>query len=195
MGLPIGQNQVALVKSGSTLARLCGTHIFGTAGLIYTIRSSMELSRHMGLPIGQNQVALVKSGSTLARLCGTHIFGTAGLIYTIRSSMELSRPVVVQHQGHLTLTLILWLWIVTSPMTLTLDFQGQILKMLYLRNGRAWNERDARTWVHRMLDPHCDFELWPHPWPWPLNFKVKFWKCRNSAMDARLTWNERDVSR
>ena len=35
--------------------------------------------------------------------------------------MELSRPVVVQHQGHLTLTL---------------DFQSQILKMLYLRNGR-----------------------------------------------------------
>ena len=41
--------------------------------------------------------------------------------------MELSRPVVVQHQGYLTLTL---------------DFQGQILKMLYVGNGRAnsWNE-------------------------------------------------------
>ena len=51
-----------------------------------------------------------------------HIFETAGWIYAIRSSMELSRPVVVQHQGHLTLTL---------------DFQGQILKMLYLRNGMA----------------------------------------------------------
>ena len=37
-------------------------------------------------------------------------------------SVLLSRPVVVQHHGHLTLTL---------------DFQGQILKMLYLRNGRA----------------------------------------------------------
>ena len=36
--------------------------------------------------------------------------------------MELSRPIVVQHQGHLTLTL---------------DFQGQILKMLYLKNDRA----------------------------------------------------------
>ena len=20
-------------------------------------------------------------------------------------------------------------------------------------------------WVDRMLHPHCDFELWPHPWP------------------------------
>ena len=36
--------------------------------------------------------------------------------------MELSGPVVVQRHGVLTLTL---------------DFQGKILKMLYLRNGRA----------------------------------------------------------
>ena len=38
--------------------------------------------------------------------------------------MELSRPVVVQHLHH-------------GHLTLTLDFQGQILKILYLRNGRA----------------------------------------------------------
>ena len=131
----------------------------------------------MGLPIGRK---LVKSGSTWARLCGTHIFGTTGWIYTIRSSMELSRPVVVQHQGHLTLTL---------------DFQGQIFKMLYFRNGRAnWHGTKGMC-VDRMLDPHCDFELWPHPYPWPLNFKVKFWKVVTQQWDARLTWNERDVSR
>ena len=97
----------------------------------------------MGLPMGQT---LVKSGSTWARLCGTHNFETAGWIYAIRSSMELSRPVVVQHQGHLTLTL---------------DFQGQILKMLYLRNGRADWHRTKGMWVDRMLDPHCVFELLP----------------------------------
>ena len=74
----------------------------------------------MGLPFGQK---LVKSGSAhLARLCGTHISETAGWIYTERNSIELSKPVDVQHHGHLTLTL---------------DFQGQILKMLYLRNGRV----------------------------------------------------------
>ena len=71
----------------------------------------------MGLPIGQK---LVKSGSTWANLYGTHISETAGWIYTIQNSMELSRLVEVQHHGHLTLTL---------------DLQGQILKMLYLRNG------------------------------------------------------------
>ena len=42
--------------------------------------------------------------------------------------MKLSRPVVVQHHGH---------W------ALTLDFQGQILKVLHVRNGRAWNEREV----------------------------------------------------
>ena len=73
----------------------------------------------MGSPMGQK---LVKSGSTWARLCGAHISETTGWIYTISGSMELSRPVVVQQHGHLTLTL---------------DFQDQILKMLYLRNGRA----------------------------------------------------------
>ena len=89
------------------------------------------------------------------------------LLYTIWSSMDLHRPVIVQHHGHLTLTL---------------DFQGQVLKMLYLRNGRVdWHGMKG-MWVDRILDPHCDFELWPHPWPWPLIFKVKLWKSSNSGM-------------
>ena len=102
-----------------------------------------------GLPMGQK---LVKSGSTWARHCGTHISETPGWIYTIRSSMELSRPVVVQHHGHLTLTL---------------DFQGQILKMLYLRNGRADWHGTKGMWIDTMLDPCCDFQCSPLPWPWP----------------------------
>ena len=108
---------------------------------------------------------------TWARHCGSHISETAGWICTIWSSIELSRPVVVQHHAHLTLTL---------------DFQGQILKMLYLRNGRAdWHGMKG-IWVNRMLDPHCDFKVWPHPWPWPLIFKVKFWKSRNSGMGCPI---------
>ena len=75
---------------------------------------------------------------------------------------------------------------VTSPMTLTLDFQGDILKTLYLRNRRADQHGTKGMWVDRMLHSHCDFELWPHPWPWPLNFKVKFWKSCNSAMGCQI---------
>ena len=99
----------------------------------------------MGLPMGQK---LVESGRTWTILCGTHISETAGWIYTIQSSMELFGPVVMQHHGHLTLTL---------------DFQGQILKMLHLRNGRAdWHGVKEMS-VDRILDPHSDFELSPHP--------------------------------
>ena len=109
----------------------------------------------------------------------------------------------------------------TSTMTFTLDFQGQILKKSYLRNGMADWHGTKGMWVHRMLHPLCDFQCPPHPWPWPWIFKVKFWKCYthfvtfniplthdldlgfsrsnfekviSQEWDGRLTWNERDVS-
>ena len=81
--------------------------------------------------------------------------------------MELSRPVVVQHHGHLTLTL---------------DFQGHILKMLYLRNGRADWHGTKGMWVDRMLHPLCDFQL--------SNLK----KVVFQEWDGRLTWDERNLS-
>ena len=73
----------------------------------------------------------------------------------------------------------LWLSMFTSSMTLTLYFQGQILKKSNLRNGMADWHRTKGMWVDRMLDSHCDCKLWPHPWPWPWIFKVKYWKCCN----------------
>ena len=86
---------------------------------------------------------------------------------------------------------ILW----PSAMTLTLDFQGQILKMLYLRNGRADWHGTKRMWVDRILDSHCDFGLWPHPWPWPLIFKVDFYLAVSQEREGRSTLNGRDMSR
>ena len=69
-----------------------------------------------------------------------------------------------------------------SPMTLTLDFQGQILKKPFLRNGMADWHGMKEMWVDRMLDSFCDFQCLPHPWLWPLIFKVKFCKCYISGM-------------
>ena len=40
--MPMGQN---IVKSGTTGVQTCRTHISETAGWIYTIQSSMELSK------------------------------------------------------------------------------------------------------------------------------------------------------
>ena len=84
----------------------------------------------------------------------------------------------------------LWLSTLTSTMALTLDFQGQILKKSYLRNGMANWHGTKGMWVDRMLDSQCDFKLWPHPWPWPWILKVKYWNCCNSGMGGltHLEW-------
>ena len=74
----------------------------------------------------------------------------------------------------------------TTPMTLTLDFQGQILKMPFIRNGTAdWHGMKA-MWIDRMLHPLCDFQHSAHPWPWPWIFVVKFWKSHISGMGWRI---------
>ena len=78
----------------------------------------------------------------------------------------------------------------TSTMTLTLDFQGQILKKLYLRNGITDWHGTKGMWVDRMLHPCCDFQCSPHPWPWPWICKVKYWNCCISGMggSTHLEW-------
>ena len=85
----------------------------------------------------------------------------------------------------------LWVSMSTSPMTLTLDFQGQILKMLYLRNGRSNWHWTKGMWVNRMLHSCCDFQHSPHPWPRPWIFKVKFWKCCISGMAGQIDMEQK----
>ena len=84
----------------------------------------------------------------------------------------------------------LWRSMFTSSMTLTLDFQGQILKKSYLRNGMADWHGTKGMWVDRILDSHCDFKIWPHPWPWSWIFKVKYWNGCNLGMggSTHLKW-------
>ena len=82
-------------------------------------------------------------------------------------------------------------FVVQRHLTLTLDFKGQILKMLYLRYGRADWQGAKTMWVDRILDPHFDFEVWPHPWPWPLIFKVKFRKSRNLRMACPIDMEQK----
>ena len=85
----------------------------------------------------------------------------------------------------------------TSPMTLTLTlhFQGQILKKSYLRNGMANWQGTKGMWVDRMLDPCCDFQRSPQPWPWPCIFKVKFLNSYILEWEGSSTSNERDRNR
>ena len=62
----------------------------------------------------------------------------------------------------------------TSPVTLTLAFQGQIFKKLYLWNGRVNWYGMRETWVYKMLNPLCDLELWS--WPWTSNCEQPYFK-------------------
>ena len=75
-----------------------------------------------------------------------------------------------------------------SAITLSLDFQGKILKMLYLSNVRSHGYGTKGMWVDRMLDSHCDFKFWPHWWLWPWIFNVKYWNdslyLRNGRVDS-----------
>ena len=48
-----------------------------------------------------------------------------------------------------------------------------------------WHGRKG-MWVDRILDSHCDFEVWPDPWSWPLIFKDKFWKSHNSGIGCLI---------
>ena len=95
---------------------------FGT-NWVQTLSTCVDLSRlvvvqgHSYLPIwpiwATHGPKTCQIRQHLGQTCGTHICETAGWIHTIWSSMEFSRHVVVQHHGHLTLTL---------------DFQCQYLK-------------------------------------------------------------------
>ena len=38
-----------------------------------------------------------------------------------------------------------------------------------------------------MLKVRCDLDLWPHTWPWPWIFMVKFWNSYISEWEGRLT--------
>ena len=59
-------------------------------------------------------------------------------------------------------------------------FQGQTLFWPYLRNGWSYWCETKRKCIGWILDI-CDLDLWPHSWPWPWCFKVKF---RNSCISG-----------
>ena len=105
---------VVTVRAGGRAGgcQTCGTHISVTAWWIFSIQSSVVLSRPVGVhrhghmpicpiwacPWAKNLSNLPQIRS---RLCGTHISETAGWIYPIQSFMDLSRPVVVQRPSYL----------------------------------------------------------------------------------------------
>ena len=103
----------------------------------------------------------------------------------------------------------------TLALTLTLNFQGQIWNFLYL--SQKWSDCHKTKSKHIDWTPglKCDqygfeldhkfdlwilkvklyLDLWPHTWPWPWIFMVKFWNSCISEWEGRLTLHKGGGSR
>ena len=70
-----------------------------------------------------------------------------------------------------------------ASLTLTLDFQGQILKILYLRNGRADWHGTKGMWIDRMLDPRARINSFLS-----IQFQFKIIQFNSNSIHAELNW-------
>ena len=81
-------------------------------------------------------------------------------------------------------------------MTFTLDFQGQILKKSYLRNGMADWHGTKGMWVDRMLQLYFVTFNVHHTHDLDLRFsRSNFENAVSQEWNGRLTWNESYVNR
>ena len=53
-------------------------------------------------------------------------------------------------------------------------------------------DHNCDLWI---LKVKCDLDLWPHTWPWPWIFMVKFWNSCISEWEGRLTFHKGGGSR
>ena len=74
----------------------------------------------------------------------------------------------------------------TLAMTLTLNFQGQIQNLLYLRQKWSNCQETKSKHIDWTLGLKCDHRVWLWPWPWPWIFKVKYRICYISAKNGQI---------
>ena len=102
-------------------------------------------------------------------------------------SVGMVGPIDVKQNGNLmSIRLIMWPRPFTSPMTLVLDFQGQILTLSYLGIGKGDSTYITKAvWVDRKLDPlHvCDLKVWPWTWISRSNFENAICCYTHSDLD------------
>ena len=105
----------------------------------------------------------------------------------------------------------------TLAMILTLNFQGQIFTISQLKMARLLQNEKQTYWLNSkasnvtngfdldhnldlwILKVKCDLDLWPHTWPWPWIFMVKFeiavsqngradWHCTKGVAVGNSFW-------
>ena len=79
--------------------------------------------------------------------------------------------------------------------TLTLNFQGQIWNLLYLRQKLSDCHETKSKHIDWTLGLKCDHWIWPWPWHWPWTFKIKYGICYISEKMVRLPRNEKLINR
>ena len=64
----------------------------------------------------------------------------------------------------------------TLTMTMTLNFQGQILDLLYIciRRNESIAMKKKNKLIEGILGFKCDHSFWPRPWHWPWIVNVKY---------------------
>ena len=74
----------------------------------------------------------------------------------------------------------------TLAMTLTLNFQGQIWKQLYLCQKLSDCHETKSKHIDWTLDLKFDHQILPWPWPCPWIFKVKYEICYISTKSGPI---------
>ena len=72
---------------------------------------------------------------------------------------------------------------------LDLRFSRSNFEIAIWEGWLTWNKRDVSQ--KGVTNPLCDFELWPHLWPWPWIFKVKFRNYRISEMGGPIDMEQK----
>ena len=76
--------------------------------------------------------------------------------------------------------------VLTLALTLTLNFRGQILNLLYLCQKWSDCHETKSEHIDWTLGLKCDHQIWHWPWPWPWIFKVKYEICYISTKSGPI---------
>ena len=71
-------------------------------------------------------------------------------------------------------------------MTLTLNFQGQILNLLCLNQKWSFCHETKSKHIDWTPGLKCDQWDWPWPWPWHLNFQGQMWSWPFGDQGVRI---------
>ena len=155
-----------LVKSGATGVQTCRTHISETAGWVYSIQNSMELSKSVVVQDhGLMTLTLDLHGQMLKksylrnRRADWHGMKQCWKFVPVRQSKA-------DNFGGAPET---FCWFFFHFMFSAWDSRHEDLQ-LFLLSFKHWMKGMC---IDRKWDTLCGFELCPLPWPWPWILKVK----------------------